>query len=504
MKKRNQRIVVAISLTVVLMFSVVMWTISSNNITPGEELARRHCSTCHEFPEPELLTKQAWSEFVLPQMAFRMGFPNLEIVGRIAPADLGIVLETVPDSPTITPEQFKAIREYYVGHAPNELMLEQIAFDELTQFTSEPLPFKRAFLTLLEADTIREELFIGTQDSWLFRLDRNLMTIDSLQLDSAPSYIASDGNNLLVSLIGILMPNDQKKGRLVGLKDGLTNPEFLLDSLQRPVHFASEDFNNDGINDFLVSNFGHYLGNLSLYTSQPSGFSQTILASTPGARRVVVRDFNGDKRNDIMALFAQGDERLVLFLNEGNGSFKERTVLRFPPVYGSNYFDVIDFNKDGYDDILLTNGDNGDFSIILKPYHGIRIFLNDGSNSFTETRFFPLPGASQVVAHDFDLDGDLDLAAISFFPDFERHPERSFVYLKNDGDNEFTLQYTKAGSSGRWLVMTTWDYDADGDVDIFLGASSYRGLGANETLYRQWSKNATSVLLLKNEKVPDA
>ena len=69
---------------------------------------------------------------------------------------------------------------------------------------------------------------------------------------------------------------------------------------------------------------------------------------------------------DILALMSQGDEKIILLLNQGDFNFRINTILSFPPVYGSSYFDVADFNHDGKFDILYTNGDNADYSMILK------------------------------------------------------------------------------------------------------------------------------------------
>ena len=87
----------------------------------------------------------------------------------------------------------------------------------------------------------------------------------------------------------------------------------------------------------------------------------------------------------------------------------------------------------------MTNGDNADFTTSpTKPYHGIRIYLNRGNLRFEEAWFFHLNGAYKAIARDFDQDGDLDIAAISFFPDYERSPRESFVYLENQGGLNFT------------------------------------------------------------------
>jgi hypothetical protein len=94
---------------------------------------------------------------------------------------------------------------------------------------------------------------------------------------------------------------------------------------------------------------------------------------------------------DIAALYAQGDERIVIYYNDGQGEFRGgfKIAARFPGVYGSMYFDLHDFDRDGDMDILYVNGDNFDYSQILKPYHGIRIYENDGSDNFQRKVFLP-------------------------------------------------------------------------------------------------------------------
>ncbi len=106
-------------------------------------------------------------------------------------------------------------------------------------------------------------------------------------------------------------------------------------------------------------------------------YVRRILRSLPGAIRAYINDYNHDGLQDIMVLFAQGDESIILFTNLGNGGFQQEQLLRFPPSYGSSYFELADFNNDGYPDIVYTCGDNADYSPVLKPYHGVYIFMNE-------------------------------------------------------------------------------------------------------------------------------
>ena len=169
----------------------------------------------------------------------------------------------------------------------------------------------------------------------------------------------------------------------------------------------------------------------------------------PGSINAIVQDYNHDGLPDIWALFSQGDESIVLFTNKGNGVFEQEQVLRFPSIYGSSHFELNDFNRDGYPDILYTCGDNADYSQVLKPYHGVYIFLNDGKNHFSQKFFYPIHGCYKAIARDFDGDGDLDIATISFFADYAHDPSEGFVYFENKGNWNFVPSTLPESASRR-------------------------------------------------------
>ena len=52
--------------------------------------------------------------------------------------------------------------------------------------------------------------------------------------------------------------------------------------------------------------------------------------------------------------------------------------MRYQPNYGSSWFEMMDFDGDGDLDLITANGDNADLTYTQKPYHGMRISLNDG------------------------------------------------------------------------------------------------------------------------------
>ena len=148
-----------------------------------------------------------------------------------------------------------------------------------------------------------------------------------------------------------------------------------------------------------------------------------------------------------------------------------------------------DPDGDGHPDIVYTNGDNGDYPGPPKPYHGVRVFLNDGHDKFTERYFFPMPGAYKAVARDFDGDGRVDIAAIAFYPDYAGPAPLSFVYLHNLGGMRFEARTFADAERGRWLTMDAGDVNGDGKPDLVLGSfSQIAAQGDRRGLAARWRR----------------
>ena len=457
------------------------------SIENGQLLAAKYCQSCHLLPEPSLNDTRAWEKDILPLMGPHLGI--FEYNGQIYPSrknDLNIPADYYPSRPLINDGQWQNIIDYYTALSPTLLPAQQRSSpvqSGLPIFSIEKPAFQyldpTACYVNIDTSVVPHELWIGDiLKKMLFRFNGQIKLIDSLNVDGIVVDKLVEKNKIVVCDIGIINPTNDRSGRTQTIirndRNDVRPDTTLFDKLLRPVQVLSADLNTDGKTDYLVCEFGYMIGALSWYENLGNNkFERHIIREAPGAIRAYISDYNHDGLPDLWVLFAQGEEGVFLFTNKGNGKFSEEEVLRFPPSFGSSYFELADFNKDGFPDILYTCGDSGDFKPVLKPYHGVYIYLNDKTNHFSQGFFFPIHGCYKAIALDFDGDGDTDIATISFYADYSDQPEEGFVYLENSGGLKFmpfTLPETKMG---RWLTMDAGDLDGDGKPDIVLGNYSF-------------------------------
>ena len=406
-------------------------------------------------------------------------------------------------------EDWDLLKNYIIALAPDTLDFSNSSnkSTELTQFKSKQIKLDNiagSYITYLKYEPKIERLIIGNVSGNLMSYDFELENISFLrECGSGVTDHTEIKDIKYTTAVGRLDPDPSEiaTGKIFIQKNGV---DSFISKLHRPVNTLVKDLNNDGNDELIISEFGNLHGKLSLYSmDNTKNYKGKILLDQPGAIRTLSRDMDNDGRDDLISLVAQGDENITIFFNQGDLNFKTDKVLQFSPVYGSSWFDLIDYDGDGDEDIITVNGDNADFSYVQKPYHGLRIHINDGNNHFTEKYFYPMNGATRFVANDFDQDGDVDFGIISTFPDYEKRPEFSFVYLENTDSDSFIFDpFTMNDiNSGRWLLLDSGDIDQDGDEDIILSSFTYVFSPVPKELLKLWKSNGVDLLVLENNLI---
>ena len=258
-------------------------------------------------------------------------------------------------------------------------------------------------------------------------------------------------------------------------------PQLGIDALGLAGGVVLEDLDGNGFLDVMVSSWGQR-DQLRLFMNDGDGsFTERTkaagLVGLTGGLNTNHADYDNDGDADVLVLrgawrFEDGRLPNSLLRNEGDGTFKDVTeeagLLSFEPTQTAAW---ADFDNDGWLDLFVGNESGGGVA------HPCRLYRNNEDGTFTE-------GAAQagiavvgfvkaVVAGDFDNDGRMD------------------IYVSRlDGDNHLFKNVTTAGGPLRFIDVAktagvtapkrsfpAWffDFDNDGWLDLFVsgyGASA--------------------------------
>lgn len=185
-------------------------------------------------------------------------------------------------------------------------------------------------------------------------------------------------------------------------------PNYVQKLNGRGRRIASGDFNGDGRLDLVTTNEASL--DLFLQTTAADGsltFEQTDHPVTEVPYAVVAADFDGDGRVDLAVgsggdLDTAADPEVVVLKTTATGRFEPMTTL----VSGYGVTDLIaaDFDEDGDVDLAAACFED----------HAVYVWLNNGNSTFGESESYLTDyGPRAMAAADFNGDGHVDLAVVN-------------------------------------------------------------------------------------------
>ncbi len=465
----------------------------------------------------------------------------------------------IPSEPEMTKAQWLRVREYFVANArPWQEMEMQEPKAPLARIFKPVFPNldlePNGLVLATQVDAKRRRLYVGRSviDDWVGGGERRAgfdawddVVVFDLDTGERIGYatVASDPIDMALTETGIrLVTHGHFPMSKVGIAR-ITDWEFegekqrarmLVNGKQRFVQHHTVDMNGDGLADIVANAFGDGVAQdarseLAIYYQTPrysklwrdapaeippgvlpGALREQVLATDAGLIGSTIADFNNDGRPDIAALGAQGRQELRLYINNGDETLTRHLLDEHTPSWGGNSLVAADFDGDGNVDLVVLNGDNVDGNHILnvvpapRPQHGIRVFRNNGDLSFTTVYYRRMHGAIRSVVHDFDADGDPDIAAIALFPEWNEDEPETFVYLENQGNFEFMPQSISRKFFSVWTSIEAADVNNDQKTDIILGLGNFPELVppdwlTNHKAMEGRNGEAASVIYLLNQ-----
>ena len=257
------------------------------------------------------------------------------------------------------------------------------------------------------------------------------------------------------------------------------------------------------------TDYSNWVGPINFTTPIPSRVYFNLEGMSIGGYDLTVVDMNGDHLDDIVSA---SSTNVNIHYQLETGGFNEVNI----GTTNANYLPgwsmaAADFNKDGFTDLLYgsgsgvtfmrSDGTGTGFTEISGPEdvfsqrsnfidinqdghldafvcHDVApnvFYMNDGSGNLTFYQGglgdYSSGGHYGSIWIDYDNDRDMDMFIAKCGGETAR---RTNVMLTNNGDGTYT---ENANALGLADPMQTWsstwaDYDNDGDMDVFVGASS--------------------------------
>ncbi|MFD2551458.1 FG-GAP-like repeat-containing protein [Bizionia sediminis] len=246
-----------------------------------------------------------------------------------------------------------------------------------------------------------------------------------------------------------------------------------------PVNFSTSNLATTGSNRAIVDMNGDHLDdivsvnntNINIFEQQASGGFQEINIETTSANftpswSLSAADYNADGFTDLLY---GGGNGVTFMRSNGDGSFTEVSGSEYVFSQRSNFIDI---NNDGHLDAFVCHDVEPNVYYINDGAGNLTFYQGEDSEGVpTGLGLYPSGGNYGSIWIDYDNDRNQDMFIAKCGGEVAR---RLNEMHKNNGDGTYTevaAQLNLADPMQTWSAA--WgDFDNDGDMDVFVGASS--------------------------------
>ena len=471
-------------ITIIIIINLCIFTDAYCN--NNNEIAKNLCSSCHLFPNPEIMYKEDWEYGAFPYLEHILGLNNLQNYSSEQKNEIT--------------DKWDKIKKFYLKNSTNYSDNE---IKRTTQYNN--------FNVLNKIDNIESSAIfydyknrniligdVGKKSIKIF--DLNGIYYKEVKIGKIPTHINRYNDKIFVCSNNSLNPIDSELCEL-GYINEKYDYQVKYSNLNRPTYYNVVYINSNKYE--LLLEYGNKMGKAQLRKNNIIIWHKNISGAIDAE---IVKDNN---RLDIFILFAQEHE-MLLHLNVSS-MIKEKIILKKHPGWG---FTGIEINKDKFKSdsiIYLANGDTTEFQSYPRKYHGLRKYVfND---NLVELKFIPVHGVLDFKIVNNHFRNHDDLISVSYFADFKNHPEQSVMIHKfnDNGDyNSLEIPFQMA----RWARIALIKNKLDNDYKIVLGSMNFK---INNRVYENnisylnnfkipreitdaWAVNGNQILFLQHEK----
>ena len=248
----------------------------------------------------------------------------------------------------------------------------------------------------------------------------------------------------------------------------LKGSPFPVDVRPHTHGVAVGDFNSDGNLDLVTDSWGN--NQLAvLFGNSEHGFNKQLKYINVGKhpyQRIRVADLNKDGKLDIVTTNLDGNNTTIL-LGDGKGNFHEPKGSPFP--CGDSPFGVAigDINGDGNPDLAIINSPS--ITSDNKGQDGLTVLLGDGTGKFTTMPGSPFvtgTAPSRVAIGDLNNDGIADIVVTNY----KSNTITVFMMKKSGLASSYTVP---VGSKPDGVAIADLNGDGKGDIVVTNSGDNY-------------------------------